>query len=129
MMQEDYFEKYMRKYYRDWKLDYTGYYPFYLRTPITERLLRITYVVYSKDAKIIFDYRPAFTKEHDKIVNFATDDSICLYEFLQIYRKELDLSKMSRKEIRDFINEHIQLCAKLKVEINLQAKFNLVEDL
>lgn len=129
MMQEDYFEKYMRKYYRDWKLDYTGYYPFYLRTPITERLLRITYVVYSKDAKIIFDYRPVFTKEHDKIVNFAADDSICLYEFLQIYRKELDLSKMSRKEIRDFIDEHIQLCAKLKVEINLQAKLNLVKNL
>ena len=47
----------------------------------------------------------------------------------QVYRAELDLSKMSRKEIRDFIDEHIQLCAKLKVVINLQAKFNLVEDL
>ena len=28
-----------------------------------------------------------------------------------------------------FTDEHIQLCIKLKVEINLQAKFNLVEDL
>jgi hypothetical protein len=131
MMQEDYFEQYMRKYYRDWKLDYTRYYPFYLRMPITEQLLQITHIVYRKDAKkkIIFDYRPAFTKEHDKIVNFAADNSICLDAALQVYRKELDLSMMSRKEIRDFIDEHIQLCTKLKVEINLQAKLNLVKNL
>lgn len=131
MMQEDYFEQYMRKYYRDWKLDYTRYYPFYIKMSITEQLLQITHIVYCKSAKkkIIFDYRPAFTKEHDTIVNFAADNSIKLDAALQVYRKELDLSKMSRKEIRDFIDEHIQLCAKLKVEINLQAKLNLVKDL
>lgn len=50
-MQEDYFEQYMLKYYRDWKLDYTRYYPFYIRMPITEQLLQIIYVVYCKDAK------------------------------------------------------------------------------
>lgn len=131
MMQEDYFEQYMRKYYRDWKLDYTRYYPFYIKMSITEQLLQITHLVYCKSSKkkIIFDYRPAFTKEHDKIVNFAADNSICLDAALQVYRKELDLSKMSRKEIREFIDEHIQLCTKLKVEINLQAKLNLVKDL
>lgn len=131
MMQEDYFEQYMRKYYHDWKLDYTRYYPFYIKMSITEQLLQITHLVYCKSSKkkIIFDYRPAFTKEHDKIVNFAADNSICLDAALQVYRKELDLSKMSRKEIREFIDEHIQLCTKLKVEINLQAKLNLVKDL
>lgn len=130
-MQEDYFEQYMRKYYHDWKLDYTRYYPFYIKMSITEQLLQITHLVYRKTdkKKVIFDYRPAFTKEHDKIVNFAADNSICLDAALQVYRKELDLSKMSRKEIREFIDEHIQLCTKLKVEINLQAKLNLVKDL
>lgn len=131
MMQEDYFEQYMRKYYPNWKLDYTRYYPFYIKMPITEQLLQITHIVYCKDnkKKTIFDYRPAFKVEHDKIVNFAADNSICLDTALQVYRKELDLSTMSRKEIREFIDEHIQLCMKLKVEINLQAKLNLVKDL
>lgn len=131
MMQEDYFEQYMRKYYHDWKLDFKRYYPFYIKMPITEQLLQITHVAYRKSdkKKVIFDYRPAFKKEHDKIVNFATSDSICLEIVLQACRTELDLSKMSRKEIRDFIDEHIQLCTKLKVEINLQAKLNLVKNL
>ena len=135
MIQEDYFEQYMQQYYHDWKLDYTRYYPFYIKMPIKmpifALLLQIAHSVYSKSAKkkVIYDYRPAFTKEHDKIVNFAADDSMCVYANLLVYRTELDLSKMSRKEIRDFIDEHIQLCAKLKVEINLQAKLNLVKDL
>ena len=99
--------------------------------PKFELMLQITHSVYSKSdkKKVIYDYRHAFTKEHDKIVNFAADDSMCVYSTLLVYRAELDLSKMSRTEIRDFIDEHIQLCAKLKVEINLQAKINLVEDL
>ena len=131
-MQEDYFEQYMRKYYHDWKLDYTRYYPFYIKMFVTEQLLQITNdIVYRKSAKtkVIYDYRHAFTKEHDKIVNFAADDSMCVYATLLAYRAELDLSKMSRTEISDFIDEHIQLCAKLKVEINLQAKINLVKNL
>ena len=36
-MQEDYFEQYMRKYYHDWKLDYTRYYPFYIKMSVTEQ--------------------------------------------------------------------------------------------
>ena len=131
MMQEDYFEQYMRKYYRDWKLDYTRYYPFYITTAVTQQLLQITHLVYRKSdkKKVIFDYRQVFKKEHDKIVNFAATDSICLDAALQVYRNEIDLSKMSRKEIRDFIDEHRQLCVQLKVDINLQAKLNLVKDL
>lgn len=65
------------------------------------------FIVKDNKKKIIFDYRYAFTKEHDKIVNFAADNSICLDAALRAYRKELDLSMMSRKEIRDFIDEHI----------------------
>lgn len=131
MKQEDYFEQYMRTYYHDWKLDYTRYYPFYIKMPIFDLMLQITNVVYHKSdkKKVIYDYRHAFTKEHDKIVNDAAVDSMCVYATLLAYRAELDLSKMSRTEIRDFIDEHIQLCAKLKVEINLQAKINLVKNL
>ena len=50
-MQEDYFEQYMRQYYHDWKLDYTRYYPFYIKTSVTEQLLQITNVVISLQAK------------------------------------------------------------------------------
>ena len=51
MMQEDYFEQYMRTYYHDWKLDYTRYYPFYIKMSVTEQLLQITNVVISLQAK------------------------------------------------------------------------------
>ena len=42
---------------------------------------------------------------------------------------EIYICGISRKEIRDFTDEHIQLCINLKVEINLQAKLNLVKNL
>ena len=51
MMQEDYFEQ-MRTYYHDWKLDYTRYYPFYIKMSVTEQLLQITNVVISLQAKL-----------------------------------------------------------------------------
>lgn len=51
-MQEDYFEQYMWKYYHDWKLDYTRYYPFYIKMSVTEQLLQITNVVINLQAKI-----------------------------------------------------------------------------
>ena len=50
-MQEDYFEQYMQQYYHDWKLDYTRYYPFYIKMPIFELMLQITNVVISLQAK------------------------------------------------------------------------------
>ena len=50
-MQEDYFEQ-MRTYYHDWKLDYTRYYPFYIKMSVTEQLLQITNVVISLQAKL-----------------------------------------------------------------------------
>lgn len=51
MMQEDYFEQYMRKYYYNWKLDYTRYYPFYIKMSVTEQLLQITNVEINLQAK------------------------------------------------------------------------------
>ena len=52
MKQEDYFEQYMRKYYHDWKLDYTRYYPFYIKMSVTEQLSQITNVEINLQAKI-----------------------------------------------------------------------------
>lgn len=52
MMQEDYFEQYMRTYYHDWKLDYTRYYPFYIKMSVTEQLSQITNVEINLQAKI-----------------------------------------------------------------------------
>jgi len=52
MTQEDYFEQYMRKYYHDWKLDYTRYYPFYIKMFVTEQLLLITNVEINLQAKL-----------------------------------------------------------------------------
>ena len=52
MMQEDYFEQYMLTYYHDWKLDYTRYYPFYIKMSVTEQLSQITNVEINLQAKI-----------------------------------------------------------------------------
>lgn len=42
----------MRKYYHDWKLDYTRYYPFYIKMFVAEQLLLITNVEINLQAKL-----------------------------------------------------------------------------